>query len=96
MPSSSSDAMTEDSSDATVDAFAEIEREVGLRAAHALDPSPVGVDRNASELVAVAGQHGLDRFDRLEDGEVGRFTKCRDAIEEDDDFHLNAPFEISI
>ena len=48
MPSSSSDEITDglERRDA-VDAFAEVEREVGLRAADALDPATVGIHGNA-------------------------------------------------
>jgi len=71
-----------------VDAFAEIEGEVRLRAAHAFDPASVGIHGNADRFVSVTREYGLDCFNCLEDGEVRRLSKRRDAIEEHDNFHV--------
>ena len=68
---------------------------IAFPAADALDPAGVRVHRDAHHLVAVAGEHGFDRLDRLEDGEVGRLPECRDAIEEYDNFHVELRSEIS-
>src|SRR4029453_2024560 len=47
-----------------IDAFAQVEGEVGLRAAHALDPATVGVHWYARGLVSVGSQRRLDCFAR--------------------------------
>src|SRR5580704_7271644 len=71
----------------TVDALAQVEREIELCLSDALHPSSVRVDRNPYGLVAVLGEHLLDRLDRLEDQHVGCFAERRGAVEENRDFH---------
>jgi len=64
-----------------VESFAHVEHEVELAAAHALDPASVRLGRESRYLMVVGNEHGLDRFERLEDREVCRLAERRWSIE---------------
>ncbi len=59
-----------------VDPFAQVEDEIQLRLADALDPTAVRIGGDADHLMTVCGKYALDGFYRFENQQIRGLAEC--------------------